>query len=99
MTIFAWISSSFPALTFLGQKSVTKLAKGLVQRTATLIGMYSRPKVSSPSFAVLACVSLLLQYRLYALADGSQRLLENGNLVFSRHVAPRELEVFLNEKW
>ena len=25
MTIFAWISSSFPAFTFLGQKSVTKL--------------------------------------------------------------------------
>ena len=25
MTIFAWISSSFPALTFLGQNKVTKL--------------------------------------------------------------------------
>ena len=25
LTIFAWISSSFPALTFLGQNSVTKL--------------------------------------------------------------------------
>lgn len=60
--------------------------------------MYSRPQMTSPSVTIFACGSLLLQHRLYTLANSSQRLLQNGNLVFSRHVAAGEFEVFLKDR-
>ena len=54
-----------------------------------------RPEVSSPPVPVLAGRCFLLKNSLYTLADGSERFLEDRNLVFSRHVATRKLQVFL----
>ena len=48
-----------------------------------------------PSVSVLARRLLLLQHELDALANGSKGLLEQSHLVFPRHVATRQLEVFL----
>lgn len=96
MTIFAWISSNLPALTFLGQNNVTNLTRGIEYDVEKLVKiMNSRPEVSSPPVPVFASCRLLLQDDLYALADGSERLFEHGDLVFSWHVAARELQLFL----
>lgn len=79
ITIFAWISSSFAALTFLGQKSVTNLGMNKVFRSLRVHGIalstqYSRPKMSTPSISVLSSCRLLTEHILYPLAYGSQGL-------------------------
>ena len=54
-----------------------------------------RPEMSSPTITIFACGFLLVEHELDTLANSSQRLLQNGNLVFPWHVAPRKLQVFL----
>jgi hypothetical protein len=97
ITIFAWISSSFAAFTFFGQNNVTNLRQSNVKmRGADGAGLvYARPEVFSPSITVLPCSLLGLKYDLYSAADGSERLLQNCNLVVARHVSARQLQLFL----
>lgn len=45
-----------------------------------------RPEPTPPSFSIFSCCLLLSQHRLYATTYGSERVLENSNLVVSRHV-------------
>ena len=87
-----------PRLDLLGpeQGDKTKERHGLsTEFEGRTAGSYSRPEVSSPPVPVLAGRCFLLKNSLYTLADCSERFLEDRNLVFSRHVATRKLQVFL----
>lgn len=53
--------------------------------------------MSTPSIAVFTGGLLLRKDELYSLADSSERLFEDGHLLVPRHVAARELQVFLDE--
>jgi len=88
ITIFAWISSSFEALTFLGQNSVTNL-RGNSDTSHRLGCIYIRPKVPTPPFSVFSSSLLGLQYKFDSPTDGSEGVLQDGNLVISRHILTR----------
>ena len=88
ITIFAWISSSFEALTFLGQNSVTKLRKS--QTPQILIDyIHVRPKMPTPPFSIFTGGLLGLQYEFDSSTNGSKGVLQDRNLVVSRHIFSR----------
>ena len=49
----------------------------------------------SPPVSVFTSSGLLLEDMFYALADRSERLLEDGDLIFPGHVTAGKFQVFL----
>lgn len=88
ITIFAWISSSFEALTFLGQNNVTNL-QGNSDTSYRIDGVHVRPKMPTPLFSVLSSSLLSLQHEFDSSTDGSKGVLQDGNFVVSRHILSR----------
>ena len=88
ITIFAWISSSLVALTFLGQNSVTNL-RGNSDTSHRTDCVHIRPKMPPPPFSVFSSSLFSLQHVFDSPANGGEGVLQDGNLVVSRHILSR----------
>lgn len=53
--------------------------------------------MSSPPFTVFPSSLLSLQHVIDSTTDGSEGVLQDGNLVVSRHILSREIELFLEK--
>jgi len=99
ITIFAWISSSFEALTFFGQNNVTKLLGAQHHQMRASSNSREKnlpPKMPAPSLSVLSCCFFLVEDMLYAAANQRKRIFQDRDLVVSRHFLARQLELFLH---